>query len=109
MRAAEGDSDDAAGARGEDALDARTLGREGRYHHLARNRWLLHPRVSPRFFRLERIRGLFGLFAFSGAGLVGFLVSPPVALGIFLFLPAFYVTSAVGLDVRGRLRRRRSG
>ncbi|MFC0503049.1 hypothetical protein [Micromonospora costi] len=52
---------------------------------------------------------MFGLFAFGGAGLVGFLASPPVALGIFLFLPVFSATSVVGLDqVRGRLRRRRS-
>ncbi|MGK5742400.1 TMEM175 family protein [Micromonospora sp. URMC 103] len=79
----------------------------GLYHHLSRDRRLLHPGVPARFFALERARGVFGVVAFAVAGLVGFTASPPVALGIFLFLPLFYALSSGGVyELRRRLRRR---
>ncbi|WP_255510966.1 TMEM175 family protein [Micromonospora sp. WP24] len=78
----------------------------GLYHHLVRNRRLLRPGVTVRLFTLERRRGLFGVAAFGLGGLLGFLVSPPVALGIFLVLPVIFALSAESVAEVRHLRRR---
>ncbi|MFI6266196.1 TMEM175 family protein [Micromonospora sp. NPDC051006] len=83
-----------------------SIGWLGLYHHLSRSRGLLHPRVPPRVFAVERGRGLVGLVGFGAAGLAGVVVDPVVALAIFLVLPVFYAVSSNGLfDLRRRLRR----
>ncbi|MFF3865040.1 TMEM175 family protein [Micromonospora sp. NPDC001898] len=80
------------------------------YHHLSRHRDLLGPRVSPRFFAVERLRAVLGIVAYAVAGLVGSLVSVPVALVVFLLLPIFYGLSSNGFyDLRRWARRHRPG
>ncbi|TDC37482.1 DUF1211 domain-containing protein [Micromonospora sp. 15K316] len=78
------------------------------YHHVVRNPRLLRPEAALRRFRLERGRGIFGVVAFGTAGLVGFLGSPPVALGIYLLLPVVFAVSATTVGELHRLRRRGS-
>ncbi|WP_319461765.1 TMEM175 family protein [Micromonospora sp. RTP1Z1] len=79
----------------------------GLYHHLSRYRDLLEPHISPRFFAVERLRAVLGIVAFAVAGLIGWLVSVPVALVVLLLLPLFYGLSSNGFyDLRRWMRRR---
>jgi uncharacterized membrane protein len=48
-------------------------------------------------FRADRLRAVIGVLLYTVAGFLGVLVAPPIALGIFLVLPAFY-----GLTSHGR-------
>ncbi|MGC5020558.1 TMEM175 family protein [Micromonospora sp. DT47] len=80
----------------------------GLYHHLNRHRDLLQAHTSPRFFAVERLRAVLGIVLYAAAGMVGWLVSVPVALVVFLLLPLFYGLSSNGFyDLRRRVRRHR--
>ncbi|WP_229403177.1 TMEM175 family protein [Micromonospora okii] len=80
------------------------------YHHLSRHRELLGPRITPRFFAVERLRAVLGIASYAAAGLVGWLVSVPAALVVFLLLPLFYGLSSNGsYDLRRWARRHRPG
>ncbi|GIH18070.1 TMEM175 family protein [Rugosimonospora africana] len=67
------------------------------YHYLARHADLLQDTAHDRFFRSERLRALVGVVLYALAGIVGFLVSPLVGLGIFVVLPVFYGLTSGGL------------
>ncbi|MEV0153336.1 hypothetical protein AB0H57_06270 [Micromonospora sp. NPDC050686] len=57
---------------------------------------------------MERLRAVLGVVAYAVAGLVGWLVSVPVALVVLLLLPLFYGLSSNGVhDLRRRFRARR--
>ncbi|MBY8873302.1 DUF1211 domain-containing protein [Micromonospora sp. PLK6-60] len=78
------------------------------YHYLSRHRELLQPGVPAGFFAVERLRAVLGVVAYAIAGLVGWLVSVPVALVVLLLLPIFYGLSSNGVyDLRRRFRARR--
>ncbi|MGC4887347.1 TMEM175 family protein [Micromonospora sp. DT227] len=77
------------------------------YHYLHRRPELRQAGVPRRFFAAERLRALFGVAAYAIAGLVGWWVSVPVALVVFLLLPLFYGLSSNGsYEIRRRIRRR---
>jgi uncharacterized membrane protein len=67
------------------------------FHHLARHPILLEEGVDPHFFPAERIRAWVGIALYVVAGIVGVLISPPVALLIFLTVPVFYALTSSGL------------
>ncbi|MGW3788959.1 TMEM175 family protein [Micromonospora chokoriensis] len=76
----------------------------GLYHSLSRHHDLLDQTVPRRFFPTERARAMVGILGYALAVAVGFMVSPVVALVIFLLLPAFYnLTSSGSYELR-RLR-----
>ncbi|MGH7685882.1 MAG: TMEM175 family protein [Candidatus Dormibacteria bacterium] len=73
----------------------------GRHPHL------LHRESDGRLLRLDGLRGLLGIVSYGAAGLLGYLVSPLVALIIYVLLPIFYALTSEGLQglpgfVRGR-------
>ncbi|MEV7983697.1 TMEM175 family protein [Micromonospora sp. NPDC085948] len=79
----------------------------GLYHYLARHRDLLDEAVADFFFPSERARAAAGVLGYSLAILVGYLVNPLFALGIFLLLPIFFSLTSSGLYELRRLRRLR--
>ena len=62
--------------------------------------------VGERFFARETLRAWAGVVLYAVAGAIGYLVTPTVALAIFVALPVFYGVTTHGLDGL-RLRRRR--
>jgi uncharacterized membrane protein len=67
------------------------------YHHLRRHPELLDPAVEPSYVPHGMIRSWAGALAYAVAGALGYLVTPLIALGVFLLLPAFYFVSSEGL------------
>jgi uncharacterized membrane protein len=59
------------------------------FSYLRRRPDLLDPTTDPRWFRLSE--SLITLVGYSVAGLIGWLVSPAIALTIFLVFPVLYV------------------
>ena len=49
------------------------------------------------FFASERTRAVIGAVFYAGAGLLGFLVAPKLALAIFVLGPIFYALTSEGL------------
>ncbi|MFI9641023.1 TMEM175 family protein [Micromonospora sp. NPDC051925] len=77
----------------------------GLYHYLGRHHDLLHPAVPTGMYPAERLRALVGVVAYVLAGLLGFLVAPPIALIVYLALPVFYASTSEGLyGLRRRVR-----
>ena len=67
------------------------------FHVLSVHRYLVEPGVNPRFFPKERFRAVLGVALYAIAGAVGWLVTPKLALLIFLALPVFYGITSEGL------------
>jgi uncharacterized membrane protein len=67
------------------------------FHHLSRRPVLLEKDTDPEYFARERIRAWAGIVLYLIAGVLGILIAPPVALTIFLVLPAFYGLTSSGL------------
>jgi uncharacterized membrane protein len=59
------------------------------FSYLRKHRHLLDPGADPRFFRLTE--PAITLVGYGGAALMGWFLSPAVALGIFLVFPILYV------------------
>jgi uncharacterized membrane protein len=77
------------------------------FHVLSVNPHLLEAHVEPTFFPQERHRAVAGCVLYALAGMAGWLYSPPLALVIFLALPAFYGVTSEGLiETRAGLLRR---
>jgi uncharacterized membrane protein len=77
------------------------------FHILSINPHLLESHVEPTFFPQERHRALLGFVLYLLAGMIGWLYSPNLALGIFLALPIFYGITSEGLiETRAGLLRR---
>lgn len=58
------------------------------------------------FVRRESARAGVGIVLYAAGGVLGYLVGPPVALVVFLALPAFYGLTSHGLDTLPIVRRR---
>jgi uncharacterized membrane protein len=86
----------------------------GFFHYLGRHPELLEEHVAGGFFQLERRRASIGVVLYALAGVLGVLLSPWFASGIFLALPIFYGVTSHGLFgledlTRGRARGRPAG
>lgn len=67
------------------------------FHVLSVRRYLVEPGVDPRFFPNERFRAVLGVALYAIAGAAGWLMTPKLALLIFLALPVFYGITSEGL------------
>jgi uncharacterized membrane protein len=67
------------------------------FQHLSSHPILLAEDVDREFFPKERIRAWTGIALYVIAGVLGVLAAPPIALAIFLTLPAFYGATSSGL------------
>lgn len=67
------------------------------YDYLRRHQELAEKDVPKGYFPAERTRALTGVAIYSAAGLLGYLITPSVALAIFLILPIFYGLTSEGL------------
>ncbi len=69
---------------------------------------LLEEEVAPEFFSKEALRAWRGVALDVFAALLGYLVSPVIALAIFLLLPTFFAVTSDGLgEVQLGFRRRK--
>ncbi len=76
------------------------------FHYLATHPNLLAPDVRHDFFAQERKRAVIGVVLYLAAGVLGYLIGPPVAMAIFLVLPTFYAVTSRGLgELRSTVRR----
>jgi uncharacterized membrane protein len=79
------------------------------FHVLCIHPHLLERGVETDFFGKERVRAVIGIALYSAAGVLGWVLSPMIALAIFLLLPAFYGITSEGLTegklLRARLRK----
>ena len=73
------------------------------YAHLARHPGILADHVEPHYVRHGQIRSSAGLASYCLGGFLGWLVTPGIALAVFLLLPAFYFITSEGIP---RARRR---
>lgn len=64
------------------------------FHYLSRHPELIEEHVSPGFFSGERIRAGIGVVLYAAGGLLGYLITPALALLIFLALPIFYAVTS---------------
>jgi uncharacterized membrane protein len=63
--------------------------------------------IHPATFGVDRIRAFVGVVGYLGAGIIGALVSPAIALAVFVGLPLFYAAPTEGaLHVFGTRRTR---
>jgi uncharacterized membrane protein len=60
------------------------------FHYLSRHPEVLKHDDDGAFFARERLRAVAGAVGYIGAGLLGVLYSPALALAIFVLLPIFY-------------------
>jgi uncharacterized membrane protein len=80
------------------------------FQRLTTNPILLAPDVEPDFFAKERIRAWAGIVLYVIAGVLGVVISPPIALAIFLTVPTFYALTSAGLySVPSAVRRMSPG
>ncbi len=70
------------------------------YAHLGRHPELLHQAVESTYVTHGRLRSWAGAVAYLLAGAVGVLVSPVIALVVFIALPVFYFLTSEGLPGR---------
>lgn len=76
----------------------------GRHPHL------LHDESDAPRLRIDGLRALLGIVSYGAAGILGYLVSPLIALVIFVCLPVFYGLTSEGLrSVPARARGRDPG
>jgi uncharacterized membrane protein len=77
------------------------------FHILSLNPHLIEAHVDPSFFPRERHRAVFGVVLYVLGGLIGWEISPMLALLCFLALPVFYAITSEGLtETRVTLLRR---
>ncbi|MEU6369311.1 TMEM175 family protein [Streptomyces sp. NPDC046931] len=77
------------------------------YHRLARHPELLAPDVESTYVRHGLLRSWAGALAYALAGAVGVLVTPLLALAVFVVLPVFYFLTSEGLPTVGGAPARR--
>ncbi|MBF9066455.1 TMEM175 family protein [Streptacidiphilus fuscans] len=70
------------------------------YSHLHRHPELLDPAVEPTYVTHGRLRSWAGAVAYLLAGVAGVVVSPAIALLVFVTLPIFYFVTSEGLPNR---------
>jgi uncharacterized membrane protein len=69
------------------------------YTHLARYPAILDTSAEPHYVLHGRIRSGVGIASYLLGGALGWLVTPAIALAVFLFLPAFYFITSEGIPV----------
>jgi hypothetical protein len=75
------------------------------FHVLSVHPYLVEDGVNPDFFPKERFRATLGVVSYAIAGVAGSLLTPKIALLIFLALPVFYGITSEGLtETRIRLQ-----
>lgn len=79
----------------------------GFFHYLRRHPALLQHHADVVFFARERVRAGIGAVLYAAAGVFGYLISPGLALTMFVLLPPFFALTSEGLP-RGRGNQRRS-
>ncbi|MEU1367702.1 TMEM175 family protein [Streptomyces sp. NPDC005803] len=67
------------------------------YTYLRHHPSLLDPAVEASYVRHGQLRSAAGVAAYTLAGLLGWLATPPVALAVFAALPIFYFATSEGL------------
>jgi hypothetical protein len=67
------------------------------FHYLAHHQDLAGDNVDEGFFPGERVRMLIGIVLYAVAGVLGHLISPLVALAVFVAVPIFYALTSAGL------------
>jgi uncharacterized membrane protein len=67
------------------------------WQYLSSHRELLAHAEDPAFFARERTRALVGAAVYSGAGVLGVLLTPKLALAVFVLAPIFYALTSEGL------------
>lgn len=67
------------------------------WHYLRAHPHLQAPDVDPEFFREGRLRGGLGVALYAIGGVLGCLLTPWIALAVFLLLPPFYAFTSEGL------------
>ena len=77
------------------------------FHYLSRHPEVLQREDDDVFFANERLRAVVGAALYAIAGVLGYLITPALALAIFIALPIFYAITSEGLD-RLPSRKRRS-
>lgn len=65
--------------------------------YAGRHQHLLHRESDARLLRIDGLRGLLGIVSYGAAGILGWLVSPLLALVFYLLLPVFYALTSEGL------------
>jgi hypothetical protein len=67
------------------------------WHYLSGHPQLLAHDGDAAFFASERTRAVVGAALYAGAGLLGSLMAPKLALAIFVLAPIFYALTSEGL------------
>jgi uncharacterized membrane protein len=67
------------------------------FRYLSRHPRLFEHDIEARFFERECIRGWAGVILYATAGVLGYALTPAVALAIFLAVPIFYAFTSHGL------------
>lgn len=70
------------------------------FHCLGRHSELLHTDVEPEFTRDGVVRSFCGVVIYALAGVLGYFVTPLIALAAFILLPPFYFVSIEGVPGR---------
>lgn len=82
------------------------------WQHLRVHPHLMEPDVDPDFCREGRLRAAAGVVLYAAGGLLGCLLTPWIALVVFVMLPPFYALTSEGLKgtplIPPRFRSRRS-
>jgi uncharacterized membrane protein len=71
------------------------------YHHLGRHRELLDASVKAEYVRAGASRSWTGSLVYAAAGALGFVVTPLIALAVFVVLPAFYFLTSSSVVATG--------
>jgi uncharacterized membrane protein len=67
------------------------------FHYLSQHPEVLQHEDDNLFFASERLRAVLGAALYAIAGVLGYLVTPGLALAIFIALPIFYAITSEGL------------
>jgi uncharacterized membrane protein len=79
------------------------------YAHLRRHPELVREGIEPSYVRHGVLRSGAGAAAYLVAGALGVLITPVIALAVFVVLPIFYFSTTEGLPGSAAIPQRREG